>query len=130
MKSPTVFGRQRGFTTGCVLVTLVLLGLSGFVGLRLGGPYIEYRILVGAMDDVVKHEDIARTSGGRIIGRIQQSVTRNSGISPSTLDLTKIVYVIVRDGHKVVGVNYEVSTEIIGNLSGLMHFQHEAIAKQ
>lgn len=126
MKSPTVFSRQRGFTTGCVLVTLAFLGLSAFIGLRLGGPYVEYRILIGAMNDVVKHEDFSTASAGNIVSRIDQSVTRNSGVSPSTLELRKIIYVIVRDGKKVVGVNYEVSTLVYGNLSALMHFKHEA----
>lgn len=129
MKLSKNVGQQRGFTTACVLISLVFFGLSAFIALRLGGPYMEYRILVGAMDSVVKHDDIALANSRRIVGRIEGSVSRNSGVSPSTLDLRKIVYVVVRDGKKVVGVNYEVSTEIIANLSALMHFQYEATAE-
>ncbi len=129
MKLSKNIGLQRGFTTGCVLISLLFFGLSAFIGLRLGGPYVEYRILVGAMDSVVQHEDIDLTNNRRIVGRIEAAVTRNSGVSPSTLDLRKIVYVVVRDGKKVVGVNYEVSTEVIGNLSALMHFKHESTAE-
>jgi len=129
MKLSKNVGLQHGFTTGCVLISLLFFGLSAFIGLRLGGPYVEYRILVGAMDSVVQHEDIDLTNSRRIVGRIEDAVARNSGVSPSTLDLRKIVYVVVRDGKKVVGVNYEVSTKVFGNLSALMHFKHESIAE-
>ena len=130
MISSKVLTRQRGFTTGCVLISLIFFSFSGYLGFRLGGPYIEYRMLAGAMDDVVKHEDIGTQSSGRIVGRLQESVRRSSGISPSTLDLKKIIYVIPRDGRKVVGVNYEVAVELFYNISALLHFKHESVAQQ
>jgi len=80
------------------------------------------------MDDVVKHEDFATLSSGRILGRVKESVRRSSGVSPSTLDIKKISFVAVRDGKKVVGFNYEVAVKLFYNLSALMHFRHESIA--
>ncbi len=129
MISSKALTRQRGFTTGCVLVSLLFFSFSGYLGFRLGGPYIEYRMLAGAMDDLVKHEDFGTLKKNRILGRLSESVRRSSGVSPSTLDLKKIVYVVVRDGRKVVGVNYEVAVELFYNISALMHFKHESIAQ-
>ncbi len=129
MISSKVLTRQRGFTTGCVLVSLLFFGFSGYLGFRLGGPYIEYRMLAGAMDDLVKHEDFGTLKRSRILGRLSESVRRSSGVSPSTLDLKKIVYIVVRDGRKVVGANYEVAVELFSNISALMHFKHESTAQ-
>jgi hypothetical protein len=107
----------------------MLFGLVGFLGMRIGGPFVEYRILAGAMDDVAKQDDFDSTNKPRIIGRISQAVSRNSGMSPSTLDLSKIVYVVKRDGQSVVGVNYEVAVKVAYNISALLHFKHEAMAR-
>ncbi len=129
MISSKVLTRQRGFTTGCVLVSLLFFSFSGYLGFRLGGPYIEYRMLAGAMDDLVKHEDFGTLNSSRIRSRLSESVRRSSGINPSTLNLKKVVYVVVRDGRKVVGCNYEVAVELFYNISALMHFKHESIAQ-
>lgn len=121
--------RQRGFSAGCVLIGLVFFSLAGFLGLRLGSPYIEYRILSGAVDEVVNHEDIGTLTSGRVLGRIKESVRRSSGINPSKLNLDEIVYIAASDGRKVVGVNYEVAVKLLFNVSALLHFQHESTAK-
>ena len=56
-------------------------------------------------------------------------MTRNSGINESTLDLNKVIYVVQRDGRKVMGVNYEVAVDIAYNISALLHFKHESTAR-
>lgn len=129
VNSSITLTRQRGFTTGCVLIGLIFFTSIGYLGFKLGGPYIEYRMLAGAMDGVAKHEDFATLNSGRILGRIKESVRRSSGVSPSTLDVKKISYVVVRDGRKVVGVNYEVVVELGYNISALLHFKHESFSK-
>ena len=123
-----VSNRQYGFSSICVLITLLFLTSAGFLGLRLGSPYVEYRILAGAIDDAVKHEDIETVNSRRLIFRIKESVRRNSGVSPSKLNLDKILYVASRDGHRLVGVNYEVAVKLFYNVSALLHFKHEAAA--
>ena len=129
MNSFKISNRQRGFSTGCVLISLVLFLFIGFLGLRLGGPFMEYQILAGAMDDVAKHDDFEKTNKNRLIGRVSQAVTRNSGMNESTLELNKVIYVVQRDGRKVMGVNYEVAVDIAYNISALLHFKHESTAR-
>ena len=90
---------------------------------------MEYQILAGAMDDVAKHDDFEKTNKGRLIGRVSQAVTRNSGMNESTLELNKVIYVVQRDGRKVMGVNYEVAVDIAYNISALLHFKHESTAR-
>lgn len=120
--------QQRGFSTGCVLVTISLMVVIGFFGYRLGGPFIEHQILVGSMDDVARLDDFATASKRQIVGRIGEGIRRNSGMNRSTLDVNKILYIVKRDGKKVIGVNYEVATGLLYNVSALMHFKHESSA--
>jgi hypothetical protein len=121
--------KQRGFSTACVLVTVALITVIGFFGYRLGGSFIEHRILSGSMNDVALHDDFATASKRQIVNRISEAVRRNSGMNESTLDINKILYVVKRDGQKVIGVNYEVATGLLYNISALMHFKHESRAK-
>ena len=121
--------QQRGFSTGCVLVSAALIVVLGFLGYRLGSPFIEHHILAGSMDDVVKHDNFATDSKAQIVGRINWSIARNSGMNRSTLNVNKILYIVKRDGRKVIGVNYEVATGMLYNVSALMHFKHESSAK-
>ncbi len=120
--------QQRGFSTGCVLVSLALVTIIGFVGYRLGGPFIEHRILVGSMDDVAQHVDFSTASKRQIVNRISSGIRRNSGMNRSTLNIYKILNVVKRDGKKIIGVNYEVATGLGYNVSALMHFKHESAA--
>lgn len=120
--------QQRGFSTGCVLVSLALIVVLGFLGYRLGSPYIEHHILAGSMDDVARNDDFATASKQQIVGRIGSGIARNSGMNRSTLDVNKILYIVKRDGRKVIGVNYEVATGMLYNVSALMHFKHESSA--
>jgi hypothetical protein len=120
--------QQRGFSTSCVLVSAALIVVLGFLGYRLGGPFIEHHILAGSMDDVVKHGDFATASKAQIVGRIGSGIARNSGMNRSTLNVNKILYIVKRDGRKVIGVNYEVATGMLYNVSALMHFKHESSA--
>ena len=120
--------QQRGFSTSCVLVSAALIVVLGFLGYRLGSPFIEHHILAGSMDDAAKHDDFATASKRQIVGRIGEGIRRNSGMNQSTLDVNKILYIVKRDGKKIIGVNYEVATGLLYNVSALMHFKHESSA--
>ena len=129
MRTNKGLGKQRGFSTGCVLIGLVFFISVAYLGVKLGPSYMEFRVISNAVNEVVDASDILGLAPGEIKRRLRASIKRNSGTNPSKLDLNKIAFIAARDGKRVVGVEYEVMVKLMYNVSVLMHFQHEKVSK-
>jgi hypothetical protein len=128
MNSSKILSRQRGFLTFCFIVNVSAFALAGYFVLKLASPYLEYRVMANAVDEVVRLNNINSLHANKIRSKMKESVSRNSGINPTKLNVDHIVYVASRDGRKVVGIDYEVVVGLFYNISALLHFKHEKLA--
>ena len=128
MTSSNILSRQRGFLTFCFFVNIAAFALAGYFALKLASPYLEYRVMANAVDEVVRLNNINSLHANKIRSKMKESVSRNSGVNPTKLNVDQIVYVASRDGRKVVGIDYEVVVDLFYNISALLHFKHEKFA--
>ena len=128
MTSSNILSRQRGFLTFCFFVNIAAIALAGYFALKLASPYLEYRVMANAVDEVVRLNNINSLHANKIRSKMKESVSRNSGVNPTKLNVDQIVYVASRDGRKVVGIDYEVVVDLFYNISALLHFKHEKFA--
>lgn len=116
--------RQKGYGTVTFLTFILMLGVGGYVGAKLVPSYIDYRVIVHAMDEAVKTESIQSYRSKQIVNLIKDILAQST--AASDIDLDKVTSVVMRDGRKVVKLNYEVAVPLVRNASALLHFTHEA----
>ena len=116
--------RQKGIGLISVMSIVLLLGISGFIGIKLAPSYMDYRMIAHAMDEAVKTQSIETYRSKQIIDVVKRTLSNSTNASKINLD--KVATVFMRDGLKVVKVNYEVVVPVLKNASALLHFTHEA----
>lgn len=128
MKTSSYPGKQGGFSMLCLLSGLLVVFSAIYLGVKLGPSYFEYRVIANAVDEMIILEDIQTLPTAKIQSRMSESVRRNSGVNPTKLNIHKITYIGVRDGKRVVGIEYEVVKKMFLNVSTLIHYKYERIA--
>ncbi len=116
--------RQKGIGTITLMSFILMLGVTGYIGVKLAPSYVDYRMIAHAMDEAVKTQSIETYRSKQIINVVKRTLTQTS--NGPDIDLDKVTSVFMRDGLKVVKVNYEVVVPVIKNASALLHFTHEA----
>ena len=128
MNLSKILSRQRGFLIFCFFVNISAFALARYFVLKLASLYLEYRVMAIAVDEVVRLNNINSLHANKIRSEMKESMSRNSGVNPTKLNVDHIVYVASRDGRKVVGIDYEVVVSLFYNISALLHFKHEKLA--
>ena len=85
---------------------------------------MDYMVISGAMDEAVQMQSVETFRSKQIVDLIRRKMGP-SATAPD-INLGDVTSVFVRDGLKVVKINYEVVVPVIKNASALLHFTHEA----
>jgi hypothetical protein len=125
MDSPAALTRQRGFSSGCFMVSVAFILISAFFAVKLSPSYFEYLNVSNAVDEVIRVDNISSIRAESIMGKMGESIFRNSGANPTELKMSEIVYVRRMNGKRVVGFNYEVVISLFYNVSALIHYKYE-----
>ena len=120
--------QQKGFSTIAVLSFMVMLGAGAYVGIKLVPSYLDYLVISQAMDEAVKVDSVGSLRSKQIVNLVRSKMGP-SATAPD-IDLNAITSVVVRDGLKVVKLNYEVVVPVVKNASALIHYTHEATVQQ
>lgn len=116
--------RQQGFSTLMLLSFVFVFSASAYLGVRLAPSYMDYMVISGAMDEAVQTQSVETFRSKQIVDLIRRKMGP-SATAPD-INLGDVTSVFVRDGLKVVKINYEVVVPVIKNASALLHFTHEA----
>lgn len=115
---------QKGEGMFPVIVFTLLVSAVLFVGVKVGPSFLEYKRIVGAMDEVAVASNAFTRAPSKLIQDIDN--TLRGDLKWIDLDLNKVVSIIKRGERKYLELNYEVEIPIVLNLSALMHYEHNA----
>jgi hypothetical protein len=79
------------------------------------------------MDEAVRVDSVEFLQSKQIVALVRRKMGP-SATAPD-IDLEAITSVLVRDGHKIIKLNYEVVVPVVKNASALIHYTHEATVK-
>ncbi len=108
------------------MLTIVVLIVIGYLGIKLIPAYWEDRAVVTAMQSVVKQGGVLQKTDNEIAKQLQ---TAASFQGLDNIDFAKALNTRVVDGQKQLRVHYRVNVPLFGNIAAQLDFDHTHVSK-
>jgi hypothetical protein len=118
--------RQDGITAIGFAVLATFIGLFGFGVLRLTPVYLNYMKVAGVLDGVYKEFDGQNPTRAAI----RTSISRRFGVESVSVLSERDVVVTPDNGGFLIEVDYEHTTEFIGNIHFTVMFEKNVLVRR
>mgnify|MGYP006278888813 CR=1 FL=1 len=117
--------RQRGFEMSDFLMWVVIAGIIGFFGFKIGPSYYEYYNVVKVFKAIAADPAVAGGSKKDIEAAFanRAQISGITSVTPADLEVNK------DDGRVVISASYSARVPIAGNLSATMDFFPSSASK-
>lgn len=117
--------KQRGMGFWGWFFVLPMIGIIGFIGVKLSTSYMNYATIKSAIDNVAHRDRLHKPSHGEIRREIQKLLLVNEVrfLKPEDIKIKKM-----KDGTHVF-VDYTQTVPMAANIDALMKFKHDSRLK-
>ncbi|WP_100640004.1 DUF4845 domain-containing protein [Marinobacter salexigens] len=116
----SAMSRQGGASALVILIMVLFFGSLLTLLIKVGPAYMDDYTIQEALQSLDGTEGLSRMGPAQILTLINKRLSVNSIRSFDTQNIT-----VEKDGELVlIGVDYEVRTNIFRNIDSIVHFQH------